>query len=180
MSSDSPFQAQPAYVEKTSHKKRWIVIFFVVLILIIIGLGALYLLGGSVKHTSLPTNPIPTETMSASPTSQASTSAQLGTTPTASPTAAVKPTSLSVAVLNGSGIPGAAGKIANALTSAGFTDVTTGNAKAYTYTGVTVYAKNNADLQQVQKVITAADSSVKVSASVDSTIPTDVEVIVGK
>jgi len=180
MSSESSFQGQPAYIEKTSHKKRWIVIFLVVLILIIIGLGALYLLGSSAKRTNLPTNPIPTEIMSATPTPVATSSAQLSGTPTASPSSAVKATSLTISVLNGSGTPGAAGKVASALETAGFTKVTTGNAKVYTYTGITIYAKNNADLQLVQKAINASDASVKVTASVDNTIPTDVEVIVGK
>jgi len=179
MNGESAFQGQPAYVQKTSNKKRLVIIFIVVFLLIIAALGALYLLGSTSKHTPQPTNPVPSVTVSATPT-PASPSAQLSPTPEAllSPTA--KPTTLSVIVLNGSGTPGAAGGVASALKTAGYTDVTTGNAKAYTYTGVTIYAKNKADLQKVQQVVAAANTNAKVTASVDATIPTDIEVIVGK
>lgn len=184
MDTNSPFEGQPAYITKSSNKKRLVTIFFVVLLLIVAALGALYMLGSTTKHTMQnPMNPVPTETITTAPTSIASSSAQ----PTSSPSATVSPTtaaassvSLSISILNGSGIPGAAGKVASALKTAGFTNVTTGNANAYTYTGITVYAKNKTDLQQVQKTITAASTSMKVTASVDNTIPTDVEVIVGK
>lgn len=49
-------------------------------------------------------------------------------TPTVAKTAAPKPTEWKIEVLNGSGIPGAAAAIANKLKSAGYTNVTTGNA----------------------------------------------------
>lgn len=176
---ESPFQQQPKYVEKSSNKKRLVTIFFVVLVLLIAGLGALYLLGNSAKHTTTPTTPVPT-VIASTPTPTASSSAQLTATPSASISPTANPTSLSVTVLNGSGTAGAAGKIADALTSAGFTNVTTGNAKSFTYTGITVYVKDKANLPKVQKAIATADPSAKVAASVDSTIPTDVEVIVGK
>jgi LytR cell envelope-related transcriptional attenuator len=181
MNEDSPFQQQPAYVGKASNKRRLVTIFFVVLVLLIAGLGALYLLG-STKHQSAPTNPIPTETM-ATPTPASSSSAQLTATPSAaviSPT--VNPSSLRVSVLNGSGTPGAAGAVADALKNAGFTSVTTGNASAFTYTGITVTVKKaeSGDLQQIQKYVSAANPNAKVTTKVDNTIPTDIEVIVGK
>ncbi len=180
MSDESVFQGQPAYVEKTSNKKRFITIFFVLFLVIVTALGALYLLGSTSKRTMpQPANPIPTEVKTATPT-PATASALLSTTPSATGSPAVKLALLSITVLNGSGTPGAAGKIASALKSAGFTDITIGNAKSFTYTGFTVYAKNTADLQQVQKIIAATDSSVKIITSISSAIPTDVEVIVGK
>jgi hypothetical protein len=180
MSDQSPFQTQPAYVEKSSNKKRWITLFFVVLVLVIAGLGALYLLGSTAKHPApAPTTPLPTEIISATPT-PASTSAQLSVTPTATPSSAVDLTSLTVGVLNGSGTPGVAQKAATQLKSAGFSNVTTGNASAFTYTGITVYVKKSSNLQAVQKAISQAGFSSKVTTSVDATIPTEVQVIVGK
>jgi flagellar basal body-associated protein FliL len=181
MSEASSFQVQqPTYVEKSSNKKRLVVIFLVVLLLLIAGLGALYLLGSSAKHSPNPTNPIPTET-AASPTPTSSTSAQLSATPSAALSPTPNLTSLTVSVLNGSGTPGAAGKVADALKNVGLTNVTTGNANAYTYTGITVYVKDKSNLPLVQNALHAATSpSTKVTASVDNTIPTDIEVIVGK
>lgn len=177
MSDQSPFRTQPAYVEKTSNKKRWVILFFVVLVLIIIGLGALYLLGSSARRpSSLPTNPLPTESI-ATPT-PASTSAQLSVTPTATPISAADLTSFKVSILNGSGTPGIAQKVATQLKSVGFSNVTTGNASAFTYTGITVYVKKSSNLQAVQKAILQAEPNAKVT--VDATIPTDVQVIVGK
>jgi LytR cell envelope-related transcriptional attenuator len=181
MSEQSPFQGQPAYVEKTSSlKKRFIIIFFVILLLIITALAALYLLGSSVKHpVQPPTNPVPSVIPTTTQPS-ATNAAQLTSSPSATIAPSASPKSLAISVLNGSGVPGAAGKIADALTSAGFIHVTTGNAKTYTYTGITIYAKNNADLQSVQKAVATVDPSVKVAASIDNTIPGDVEIIVGK
>ncbi|HWY79223.1 MAG TPA: LytR C-terminal domain-containing protein [Candidatus Sulfotelmatobacter sp.] len=179
MSDGSAFQGQPVYVEKSSNKKRLVIIFLVIFLLVIAALGALYMLGSSSKHTNQPTNPIPTDIMAATPTT-ASNSAQLSVTTTASSSPTNSPKILQISVLNGSGTPGAAGQIASALQTAGYTNVTTGNAKSFTYTGVTLYAKNAADLKQVQKVITATNATVKITASINSTIPTDVEVIVGK
>jgi len=175
----SSFQGQPAYVGHTSNKKRLVTIFFVVLLLLIAGLGALYLLGSSAKHTANPTNPISTQTAS-TPTPAAVTPTQPSATPSAALSPTSSPTAMSVSVLNGSGTPGAAGKIADALKNAGFTRVTTGNATVFTYTGLTVYVKDKANLSMVQKDIASLDPSAKVTASVDPTISSDVEVIVGK
>lgn len=183
MENESPFQTQPAYVQKSSNKKRLVIIFVVLFWVIVIALGALYLLGSSAKHpTSSPTNPIPTSQVSAPP-GASSTSAQLTATPSAavSPTAAsASLTSLSVSVLNGSGIPGAAGKVASALKSAGFSSVTTGNAAAYTYTGLTVYVKNSDNLSAVKQAIATAEPNQQATTSVKASIPTDVEIIIGK
>jgi len=178
MNEESSFQGQPTYVGHTSNKRRLVTIFFVVLLLLIAGLGALYLLGNSAKHTSNPTNPISTQTVSPS------TSLTVTPTQAATPSAALSPTSsptaMSVSVLNGSGTVGAAGKVADALKNAGFTSVTTGNANAYNYTGLTVYVKDKANLATIQKDISSLDPSAKITASVDPTISSDVEVIVGK
>jgi LytR cell envelope-related transcriptional attenuator len=181
MEEGSTFQQQPAYVQKSSNKKHLITIFFVVLLLIIAGLGALYLLGKSAKHPTTPTNPVPTEVVS-TPTPASSSSAQLTATPSASVSPTVDPASLSVSVLNGSGTPGAAGAVADALKNAGFTSVTTGNANAYTYKGIAISVKQaeSGYTKQLQKYVQAANPNATVTVKVDNTIPTDVQVIVGK
>jgi hypothetical protein len=182
MSEESSFQVDPSYVGKSSNKKRLVVIFFVVLLLLIAGLGALYLLGSSAKHSSFkPTNPIPTETMT-SPTPSSSTSAQLTATPSAALSPTLVPTSLKVSILNGSGTPGAAGAVADALKNGGFTNVTNGNANSYTYTGITLITKtaDSSYVPQLKKYIGTVNSSATITVKTDDTIPTDVEVIVGK
>jgi LytR cell envelope-related transcriptional attenuator len=181
MSEESPFQGQPQYVTvKTSHKKRWVIIFLVVLVLIITALGALYMLGSSVKHPAPPiANPVPTAVPPATPT-PATSSASLTSTPAVSNAPTVNSSDLQVSVLNGSGIPGAADKLASALKTAGYTHVTTGNANKFTYTGITVYVKKKEYLAQVQQDIASLNATAKVTTGVDETIPGDVEIIVGK
>lgn len=182
MNEESPFQVQPAYVQKTSNKKRLITIFFVVLLLIIAGLGALYLLGSSAKRSSVkPTNPIPTGIVS-TPTPSASSAGQLSTTPASTNSPTVNPVNLSISILNGSGTPGAAGQVAEALKNAGFTNITTGNASSYSYEGITITVKSaeNGYTQQIQKYVSTAYPNSKVTVKNDDTISSDIQIIVGK
>ena len=182
MDNQSAFQGQPAYVQRTSNRRRLVIIFLVVLLLIIAALGALYLLGSSAKKTTQPpTAPIPTAmTISATPT-PASTSAQLTPTSAVTPTGATTDVSaLNVSVLNGSGVAGAASQVATALKSAGYTNITTGNASVFTYTGITIHVKKNSYLSAVEKAVSDAEPNAKITTGVDTTITPDIEVIVGK
>ncbi len=180
MNEDSPFQQQPTYVGKTSNRKRLITIFLVVLVLLIAGLGALYLLGNS-KHPTTPTNPIPTEA-TATPTPASSSSAQLTTTPSVDVSPSVSLSALRVSVLNGSGTAGAAGAVADVLKNAGYSRTTTGNASVFTYTGITITVKKaqSGGLPQIQKYIETVSPNAKITTKVDDTIPSDIQVIVGK
>jgi len=188
MDGNSAFQTQPAYVQKSSNRKRLIIIFLIVLVLIVTALGALYLLGSSAKKPPVaPTAPVPTQMpVTPTPASASATlspSAGAAVTPTKA-TSKVAPTSspadLSVSVLNGSGTPGAAGQTASAMKSAGYTNVTTGNASVYTYTGITIHVKDKNNLAAVEKAIQDANPNAKITTGVDPTLSTDVEVIVGK
>lgn len=190
MDNNSAFQTQPAYIQKSSNRKRLVIIFLVIFVLVIVALGALYLLGSSAKKPPIqPTAPVPTQTPLASPT-PASASAQVSptaevttaakTTPATKATPTPAKTALSISVLNGSGTPGAAGQTASALKSAGYTNITTGNASAYTYTGITIHVKDKNNLASVEKAIQDANPSVKITTGVDPTLASDVEVIVGK
>jgi len=184
MDNNSAFQTQPAYVQKASNRKRLIIIFLVILVLIIVALGALYLLGSNAKKPPIqPTVPVPTQAPAAtqppaSPSAQLSPTAGVTVTPKVTPTPGS--TSLSVSVLNGSGTVGAAGQTAAALKSAGFTNVTTGNASSYTYNGITIHVKDKSSLATVEKAIQDANPNAQITTGVDPTLSTDVQVIVGK
>lgn len=178
MDNGSTFQGQSSYIGKTSNRKRLVTIFLVIFLLIIAGLGALYLLG-TAKHSATPTNPVPTASVS-TPTLVSSTSASLSPSPTATPSAALDKSTLNVSVLNGSGTPGAADKMASSLKSAGYTNITTGNANVFTYTGITLHVKKQGYLKELQKDIATIEPNAKVTSGLDSSLTTDVEIIVGK
>ncbi|MGI8420003.1 MAG: LytR C-terminal domain-containing protein [Candidatus Levyibacteriota bacterium] len=180
MNETSSFQ-QPAYVQKTSNKKRLLIIFFIILLLLIIGLVGLYFLGGKTKQQSTPTKPIPTA--EPSPTIVATPIASNSATITATPSAGTKldRSTLQVSVQNGSGTVGVAQKIADTLKKAGYIKVTTGNADAYTYEGITIHVKKKYRdyLPVLQKDLATANPKVNIKPTVDDTIKTDAEVIVG-
>ncbi|MGH7204345.1 MAG: LytR C-terminal domain-containing protein [Candidatus Levyibacteriota bacterium] len=181
MNETSSFQQQPAYVQKTSNKKRLLIIFFIILLLLIIGLVGFYMLGGKTKQQATPTKPVPTA--EPSPTVVATPIASNSAAVTATPSADTKldRTTLQVSVQNGSGTVGVAQKIADTLKKAGYTKITTGNADAYTYEGITIHVKKKDTdyLPDLQKDLTTAYPKANIKATIDDTISTDAEVIVG-
>lgn len=114
------------------------------------------------------------------PTSTPRVTAKLSPTVLLSPT--IKKTqTLSVQVLNGSGVKGAAAKLSSGLTSAGYT-VTTGNADAFTYTGVTVNIKKSKSqlLDALKKDLSANDYLVTKSTTTHpESSSTDAVIILG-
>lgn len=93
----------------------------------------------------------------------------------------VKKQNLTVQVLNGSGIKGAAGKLSSALTSAGYT-VSTGNADAFDYTGITINIKKSKSqsLDALKKVLSANDYLVTESTvTYPETSSSDAVIILG-
>jgi hypothetical protein len=165
------FSEFPSYVERSSPKPKLLLIFVIILVLIIAALAGLYFLGANKnKHVveSIPT--VPTPTMSK----------QL---PTPLPTQPVLDRGvLTVAIKNGSGTAGAAKGISSYLNGLGYTIGTIGNADKFNYTGITVHVKKSKStyLNQLKKDILDNDKTASVSASVDDTITSDAEVIVGK
>jgi hypothetical protein len=99
--------------------------------------------------------------------------------PTVKPTGAKKSVSLTVAVLNGSGTKGAAKSLSTALSDAGYTVSRTGNADAFTYTGVTIQIKKSDQqaLDQLKKDLSAKDYLVSKS-SADLAESTDVDAVI--
>jgi hypothetical protein len=165
------FSEFPSYVERSSPKPKLLLIFVIVLLLVIAALVALYFLGQNKNKQlvqSIPTVPTPTR-VAQSPT-------PIITQPP------LERGDLRVAIKNGSGTPGAAKGISSYLNGLGYTIGTIGNADKYTYTGITVHVKKSKStyLDQLKKDITDNDKKATISASVDDSITTDAEVIVGK
>lgn len=122
--------------------------------------------------------PIPTKSEATTPSVTPKVTAEK----TPSPTRAANKSSLTVEILNGSGVKGAAGKMSTALTNAGYNVSRTGNADAFDYTGVSVNIKKSKSilLDQLKKDLSAADYIVTESTSVLSEASTaDAVIILG-
>ena len=117
--------------------------------------------------------------------STATTQTPQATTPeaTATPTPAeeVKLDTLKVNILNGSGIPGEAGKIQALLEEAGFADFETGNADNYNYTITEVTLKKGVSSAAFDAVKEALDeyNVVKQEDTLDEDSKFDVEIVTG-
>jgi hypothetical protein len=89
---------------------------------------------------------------------------------------------LKIAVLNGSGTPGAAKGTSTHLEELGYVITKVDNADGFEYKGLTIKIKKNksdAYLPLLRKDL-AEDSKAEITTKVDDTIETDAEVIVGK
>lgn len=101
--------------------------------------------------------------------------------PTPTPAQSVERKDISVHVLNGSGVSGAAGKVADFLKEKGYAKVTTGNAAAYDFTDVTIRTgAENKKLAEQIKTDLEGDYTIAKVEEADISSPSDVEVIVGK
>ena len=89
-------------------------------------------------------------------------------------------TEYTVQVLNGSGIPGEAGKVEALLVKAGFVDIETGNAKSYDYTETEVSVKEDVPSSIVDGVLDALDSyTTSEGQTLDDGNEFDIVVIIG-
>jgi len=186
MKDEVAFQDFPVYTEKTSNKARGFVILLVIILLIAAVVGGLYFLGNNKKSepkavvTKTKPTPTqkPTETPSATPSGSITPSGKL--TPTPSGTSSkLDRSKLNVAVLNGSGVAGAANRTASTLRGLGYGVGATANADKFTYTGITVVVKKSKSDYGAQLKKDLASLGT-VTVSVDDTIPTDAQVIIGK
>jgi LytR cell envelope-related transcriptional attenuator len=175
--------SEPQSISPEGGRKRFGIYFFVVAFLaFILGLGAMAAASYfGVINLQLPKVPFSTSIhmpafLGAKPTP---TSAPK---PTAVPTA--KPVDLSqysIAVLNGSGVTGEAGKVKTTLTTDKFNVTSTGNADNNNYTKTIIAAKKTVDTAY----LTQLESELKKSFDVDSTVSsltsgaTDVTVTLG-
>jgi len=102
-------------------------------------------------------------------------------TPTATPKTNVDVSKFDVAIYNGSGIAGEAGKVKTLLTEAGFNVVSTGNAATYDFTKTIIKAKSTVDAAVIQKVKDALSKDYVIgdSQTLSSSSTTDIQVVVG-
>ena len=165
------FSEFPSYVERSSPKPKLLLIFVIVLLLIIAALAALYFIGMNKDKKLVQSIPaVPTPTVTAQSPTPVITQVVL------------QRSTLTVAIKNGSGTPGAAKGISSYLNGLGYSIGAIANADKFTYEGITIHVKKNksAYLEQLQKDILENDPKASISAGVDDTIKTDAEVIVGK
>jgi hypothetical protein len=187
MKEGSPFQEFPTYVKQSPNRPRVLFIFIGVLILVAGGLAALFFLGANKKEDKIGASPLPTQMPKTSVSKEASPSAAVSTVPV---TGKISPTpgksfdraNLRVAILNGSGVAGAAKQISSYLNGLGYTIQTIGNADDFTYRNITVKIKKskNEYLPQIKKDIEENSPNITILTSVDDKISADAEVIVGK
>lgn len=197
---ESPFPA-PSLDNKPASKKRRRFLFLIlaiIFIVVLILLGSKFL-GTKSANKEGSVTPTPTEFIipSDTPTPEVSQSPTPTPKPTKAPTPTAKSSSsgdsvdsatgldrkdLSVAVQNGSGEVGVAGKAADILKNLGYSIASTGNADNYNYSGVTIQVKNaqKAYLPILKKdlgsdyTISSATSDLTASSSADALV------IVGK
>lgn len=102
-------------------------------------------------------------------------------TPSSSPSAVVDVSKFDVAVFNGSGIAGEAGKVKDLLTSAGFNVTSTGNAATYDYTKTIIKAKSTVGKTVIQKIKDALSKAYVIgdSQTLSSSSTTDIQIVVG-
>lgn len=130
--------------EEPERRSNFKVVFLVTIITaLIVGFiaGGVYVYITGVNSGSTPEV---TPTPSASPATQATA------TPVATPKPVVKLDTLSVNVLNGSGVIGAAGKVKSALEAAGFKVTGTGNAANYNFKNTVVQVKPGTSAEVIQ------------------------------
>jgi len=133
--------------------------------------------GGPVASTSAPAttaSATASAPATASPTPEATATATPTPEPSPTPTEAAEQVALDapVAVLNGAGIAGIAGRTADRLTEAGFTAVTAGNYASAQPTNTTIYY-NNAELAPTAQAIgveLGIDLMVELASATDSLV----------
>ncbi len=190
----SAFQGIETVEKKSSKRPKVIFLFFLLLVLV----GGLLYMGyqyAGLKQTKQKEVAAPTPTVSLIPTdtpvSTASGTPTILVTPKASakitPTTTVnantvKRSSISVSVLNGSGTPGAAGKVATFLKSLGYTISATGNADTFNYTNISLNVKkgDEAILSLLKSDLAKTYTLDSASATLPASDTTDAVVIVGK
>lgn len=102
--------------------------------------------------------------------------------PTVTPSASLDKSLISIQVLNGTGEPGLAGKVKAALQEAGFNDISTGNADAYTYSK-TILSIKEEKVAYTQDVLSALKSlypQIDTPSTLSATSNYDAIITIGK
>lgn len=174
MKDEVSFQDFPSYSERQGGRRKPMVAFFVVLLIIAGVIAGLFFLGRN-QNVDDESTVAPTETESLSvPTEEPS--------PTPEPTPDLDRADLSIRVLNGSGVAGAAGDIADILRELGYTVSGTGNADNYDYEGITINISEADEefLDLLESDLEESATASAVTSSVSASLATGAQVIVGK
>lgn len=187
--------------ERGGNAKRKRVLFLLIFLLVVGGLvfGASRFLGSSSQKEKVDITPTPTEfifpTDTPAPTEDEDKPTPTPTKAAATATPAPKPSSnpkdsatgldrstLSVQVLNGSGVAGAAKKASDVLSGFGYSIASTGNADKEDYQGVTIQVKSaKSSFAALLKKDMSTDYTVTSSTSdLSASSSADALVIIGK
>ncbi|HUD44296.1 MAG TPA: LytR C-terminal domain-containing protein [Patescibacteria group bacterium] len=188
MKDEGNFFGGSATIDETPTRKPQLIAFVIVflLLLVAIGFAANYFLQTKdQKKTShlvvMPTvTQIPTQLPSQTPSATPSGSIKKTST---TPTPSVNPkTAVTINVLNGSGVVGAAGTMATSLKTLGYTVNGTGNAATFDYSNVVIEVKKSEPglLKQLKTDLSKNYSIGSASATLTDSNTTDAIIIVGK
>ncbi len=171
---------------KKRNPKKLLYLIGIVVIFLILFFGFKMLTGGSKSATPSPTpTPVAVETATPSPTDSASPTSTSTPTPTTNPVdnaTGLNRSNLSIAIQNGSGTAGVAGKASDLLKGLGYNVVSTGNADNFDFTGTTVKVKATKKnyLPLLIKDLSGTYTVASSSSDLDATSSADALVIIGK
>lgn len=176
-SFDSLFSDPSTMIGKPPSWLWWLILLVVSVVIGVVG----YALAQHRIADWLSVTPTPTTSVTATPISSATPTASATVTPSPTPSpTTVLPSSVTLRVLNGTAVAGAASKAQTILQKAGFTVRTIGNAKSTTFATTTIFYQTGrkAEAQLVQAALTTYQTTIQES-SADAN-PDMVLVVVGK
>jgi|GEM_PF-1237924 len=198
MDNNQPQQSTeqvPTYPARPTSKKsnRFVKIGALVLILVILFFGGKKILGSKSSQTPVTLSPSPSPTEFQLPTDTPAPSDSptpaVTSTPTPKPTGnpvdratGLDRSSVSVEVLNGSGIAGVAGKMSDTLKSFGYKVSSTGNADNFDFANTEIHVKSASSsfLSLIKSDLSSSYTIGNAASDLDSSAAADIRVIVGK
>lgn len=154
-------------VKKQKSPIFWILVPGIFILGAVLGGVIFYQKGINTINVEESPTPVPTTVSSATPI------------PTSTPSVDIS--EFEIAIFNGSGTAGEAGKVKTLLETAGFTVASTGNAATYDYTDTIIKAKATVDKSVIDIIKTTLSKSYSVgnNETLSSSATTDIQVVVG-
>ncbi len=191
---EGQLQYQSPQTARGSNKKfrRFALLLIVIGILLILFFLGKHFFGGSSKKTEVTPTPssyqFPTDTPTQTPSTTPSLSPTVSATPTSVKTNPVDKTTgldrstLSVSVLNGSGVTGAANKASTILKNLGYRVVSTGNADNSNYQNVTIQVTSSKSsfLPLLKNDLSSSYTIGNASSNLSASSSADAVVIIGQ
>lgn len=170
------FSQRAAPTHTTTHRSFGFI--YLIPVGLLLGFLLFIIVYGYEHQDALPKAPVPTPTPGLA--AVAPSNAPSPTFAAATPEPAAAASNTPILVLNGSGKAGVAGLMKESLAALGYTNVTTGNAGDYTYTGITIRAgKNQQDAATALETALAKQYTVH-PVAFTATASGSITVIVGK